>query len=345
MVQLVRFAALFFIVTGCEPAEGPRGPQGPPGFDGRNGADGRDGDDGEDGQDGEDGANAPCADRLPLQIEELSGAAPVQLAYWPSAPVEVSFNTEEHVELSIVGYELDVEVDGSVFSVTPLREGRFSALLVASDGCTTAMEPYLFDAQAGEATVQFVHADRNQGRLSIADEATSISESVSFAEISERVSLPARPTTFQLSDDLDTYPSPNFGLRPGDHTVVIYDDGTSVAFARLDDDLAPVSGDHVLVDAFHAFPPASSLDVYDQGDELVFGGLTLGSVASERVLRTLEVVDLNLDLTGDGAYEDTLHLDLNPLTGSSLRLFFVPSALDPEEPAFFYQFLWGIPPL
>jgi subtilisin-like proprotein convertase family protein len=327
--RVLTLMTLALAMGGC-PSDGKDGADGGAGPDGATGADGADGATGGDGEDGADGDGGPCADATPLAITGLDGLSTDSLwAFFESEPVTVQHNAASDLTYTVAGYGIDYAWDGDGFTMVPTSDAPSSQVIIATDGCSTALYEFSVDAEIGWSTVNIIHAYEGAPHVDLTVAGADIDDAflvdLAIGTQSGRALYPSAAYAFDLwADGVVSDTTSEIVLNPDvNYTLVLYSDTAALGVLLIEDDLTETSDDEavVRVRAAHVVDGGAQVDVYDtlSATEL-FADLDFGTASTAAEMPTGPVavgIDTDDDGSSDFGYEE---FDLTGYEGESFNM-------------------------
>jgi len=321
------FLTLSLALTGClqDGVDGADGADGTDGADGAAGADGADGSEGAAGGDGDDGL---CADATPIEISGLEGlpTEPLQ-AYYPSDAVQVLHNADPaDLSFAVAGYGIDYTWTLDSFAMTASTDMPSAQVIIATDGCSTAVYEFEVEAALGLTELNFVNLydDTSAVDFYLAGDSLPLFETLGMGSQSGYLGATAMPATIEAwadgkaiatSDELEL-------MADLSYTLVLYSDAGVPSFMLLEDDLSATSdGTLTRLRPAHLADTIGQIDVWETATpSLVVEDLDFGVAGTAMELITGEY-PIGIDTDDDTVTDYNFVMDLTDLGGVSLNAF------------------------
>ena len=297
--------------TGATGATGAAGATGPKGDDGAAGPKGDTGVAGPKGDTGANGADASCADAEKLVITGITGI-PEQNFTGDDLALTIAVagadggavTDADIIVLGDTGPEFMPGASFNEFTASASEPGQFGYLVMATDGCSVAVQAFKFDVVDFEAKVSFVHLVNGvPTSVIVAPTGTTSGTSVSFGDRSSWLTLSDGAATWDVIDPSDdsvlaTLPPMTFDYL-SEQFVVVYNEGAGVGIT-----VVPVADTEPTTDTWslRVFN-ATSVNIKVLADDdttVVFDTIAPGTISAETVENPVAALAYYADVTGDG---------------------------------------------
>jgi subtilisin-like proprotein convertase family protein len=327
---------------GATGAAGATGATGPKGDAGAAGPKGDAGVAGPKGDTGAAGADAACADAEKLVITAITGVPEQNFTGDDLAlTVEVAgadggaVTDADIIVLGDTGPEFMPGASFNEFTANASEAGQFGYLVMATDGCSVAVEAFKFDVVQFEAKVSFVHLVNGvPTSVIVAPTGTTSGTSVSFGDRSSWLTLSDGVATWDVidpSDDtvLTTLPEMSFAYL-SEQFVVVYNDGANVGFTVVPVDDTEPATDKWSLRVFNG--TAAAVKVFADDDAtVVFDTIAPGTISAETVENPVAALAYYADVDGDGETDFRVNLSSSSqYVGKNDIAFVYPTTTGPK---------------
>ena len=322
--------------AGADGATGPTGPAGATGPKGDTGATGAKGDTGAAGTKGDtgaNGANASCTGAEKIKITGLTGMGDM---VFTGLPVDLTVTVAGENGGAITDADITIISDGgpdfvpgtafNEFSATPDSAGQFGYIVMASDGCTVAIDAFRLDVVTFEARVSFVDLIVGApASVIVAPTGETTGTSVTFGDRSVMVTLDGPTGSWDILDPSDSsvlahIPTTTFDYQSAQY-LVAYSTGSSVAFAMVPMDAAPAT-DMWSARVFNATANAVTVFGADK-TTVVFNAVATGAVSTETAEYPEAALSLYADTSGDGTADYRVNIGTSVQSAGSAFVAFM----------------------